>query len=164
MGNVEEFWRLARKRPLGTLVLGVSTAALGAGSMVALPKLENYIRSPNFSNLSGDYTGRIENGGDFHLCFVRFGNRVLGEMTFERNEAYVDYWGDVDKDKNQLTLHYARGVGSTKPDHGDAVLSQVGKSDLQGYYQSSLTPGDHDALNIERTTQTCDLQHFDHGW
>jgi hypothetical protein len=134
------------------------------GLEVARPKLENYINPSRFSNLSSDYVGTIAESGAFHLCFVAFGPKVLGEMTFEGSVAHVDYWGNVDKDRNQLILQYAREAGSSGPDRGVAVLSLVGENDLQGYYQSSVSPGNRQPLNLEQTGQACDLKHFEHGW
>jgi hypothetical protein len=164
MGSIREFLGLARRRPLTAAFLALATAATSVGLEVARPKVENYIKPSRFSNLSSDYVGTIAEGGAFHLCFVAFGSKVLGEMTFEGGGTHVDYWGDVDKDRNQLTLRYVRETGSSSPDHGVASLSEIGENDLQGFYQSSVYPDNHQALNLERTGQACDLKHFDHGW
>jgi hypothetical protein len=164
MGSIKEFWGLARRRPLTAALLALTTAASSVGLEVARPKLENYINPSRFSNLSSDYVGTIAESGPFHLCFVAFGPKVLGEMTFEGSGTHVDYWGDEDKNRNQLNLRYAREAGSSSPDRGVAILSQIGNNDLQGYYQSSVYPENHQTLNLERTGQACDLKHFEHGW
>ena len=164
MGSIKEFWGLAKRRPLTAVLLALTTAASSVGLEVARPKLESYINPSRFSNLSSDYVGTIAERGAFHLCFVAFGPKVLGEMTFEGSGTHVDYWGDIDKDRNQLNLYYVREAGSSSLDRGVAFLSEIGENDLQGYYQSSVFPENHESLNLERTGQACDLKYFEHGW
>lgn len=164
MGSIKQFWNLARKLPLSAAFLAFSTVAFSTASYLAGRRLAEYLDPPNFNNLSGDYSGTMPGAGAFHLCFAAFGPRVLGEMTLDGGATHFDYWGYIDKGRNQLTLHYTGGGGPTSVDRGEAFLSQTGNNDLQGYYQSSVNPGNRQTLVLERTPQHCDLNHFDHGW
>jgi hypothetical protein len=164
MGSSSEFWALARRRPFSATFAAMTIAVFSAGLVVASPALKGYIAPSNFTNISSDYVGTLADSGAFHLCFAAFGSKVLGEMTFEGSGKHIDYWGDIDKDKNQLILHYVGAIGMGSLDHGDALLSSVGTNDLQGYYQSNVYPQNHQTLDLERTGRACDLRYFEHGW